>query len=103
MVINNRNEALTIGTDCVRVAEAKNTPSQRIAIYIINTSTAGQKITIAPGADAVAGRGIVISPGGYYQESADAGFIPTQDRVTAISDAIGGTISIHERVATNGF
>lgn len=99
-----RNAVLTIGTSPVIVSEEQNPPrAYRSVLFITNTSTAGQKITISPSNEAVSGKGIVLSAGGFYQDSMDSGYKPTNDRITAISDAAGGTISIHERIVQGGF
>ena len=94
-----RNSTLTIGTSAVVVSEEQyQGNAERSVILIINTSTGGQKITIAPDDEATSGIGIVLGAGGFYQDSKDSGYIPTQTRISAISDIAGGTISIHERV-----
>jgi len=92
-----RNASLTIGTEAVVVAEEQY-GTKRNVLVITNTSTGGQIITISAGDQAVAGQGIVLSPGGYYADSADSGYIPTNRRVTAISNGAGGTVAIHERI-----
>lgn len=98
--INNSSE--TIGTDPVVVSEQKDLPAERSVIYMVNRSTGGQIITISPYTEAKNGEGIVISPGGFYQESKDSGFIPTQYRISAVSDVAGAILSIHERVVQHG-
>jgi hypothetical protein len=94
-----RNTLIAVGTSPVVVSEEQSEGSaKRNVIMIVNTSTGGQKITISPNADAVAGKGIVLGAGGFYQDSADSGYIPTQTRISAISDLAGGTLSVHERI-----
>lgn len=92
-----RNTNASVSTSPVVLAEEQY-GTQRSVLLITNTSTGGQNITISPGDEAVAGKGIVISPGGYYLDSLDQGYRPTNARITAISSAAGGTVSIHERV-----
>lgn len=100
---SSRNQAVTITTVSIIVAEAKNNPvSERITIYIVNTSLAGQIISLAVDGEAVLNQGITMQPGGFYQESNDSGFKATQKRIEGISSAAGGTLSIYERVAHNG-
>ena len=99
MVENIRNAVLTIGTSSVVVSEEQSPyNAQRKVILLINTSTSGQKITICPDDDAVVGTGVVIGSGGYYQDSQDAGYKPTNARITAIADGAGATLAIHERI-----
>lgn len=95
-----RNTKLTVGVTAVEVSEDKTarTDSKRIGIILINTSTGGQTITIAIDGEAVAGEGIVLSPGGYWQDNQDGiGYLPTQARITAVSDLAGATLAIQER------
>lgn len=95
----NRNVSLTVGATVTMVSEEVQYPThERKVISLINTSTAGQVITIAIGDQAGLGSGIVLNVGGYYHESHDAGFTPTQNFITAISTAAGGTLSIQERI-----
>jgi hypothetical protein len=97
----NRNATVTVGTSASVVSEI-TLPGQRKIISIINTSTAGQVISLGFGnIEAAAGNGVQLSPGGYYIESLEAGFVPTQDRISAISDIAGGTLAIMERVVNN--
>jgi len=54
-----RNESIAIDTDAVVISiEKNNVNARRNVISIINTSTGGQIITIAPDGVAVAGQGI---------------------------------------------
>jgi hypothetical protein len=100
---NNRNESLTIGTTALVVSVEKNNENAiRESIIIINTSTAGQIITLSINAEAVAGQGIVLHSGGSWIDSADSGYLPTQHSITAISSAVGGTIAIQERTINKG-
>jgi len=94
----NRNESLTVGTDAVVVSvEKDNSNFKRKSIVIINTSTGGQKITLAVGAQAVSGAGVPLSVGGHFHDSEDSGYKPTQQQITAISNLAGGTLAIQER------
>lgn len=95
-----RNASLTVDTTTIEVSEDKTTraDSKRIGIVLINTSGGGQVISIAIDGEAVAGQGIVLSPGGYWQDNQDGiGYMPTQARITAISNLAGGTLAIQER------
>lgn len=95
----NRNEAITVnGTSAVVLSvEKDNANVKRESIILINTSTGGQKITIAIDAEASANAGIVLSPGGSWNDSRDGNYYPTQKLITAISDIAGGRISLQER------
>ena len=94
----NRNEQLTIGTTAEVVSVEKNNANlKRNSIILINTSTAGQKITIAIDASAEANKGIVLSAGGVWSDSRDSSYYPTQALITAVSDAADGKLSVQER------
>jgi len=95
----NRNVSQTIGTDATIISEQTSPPdTERKLVTLVNASTGGQIITIAIGDIAVSNQGIPLNPGGYYHESHDAGFTPTQSHISAISSAAGGTLSIQERI-----
>lgn len=95
---NDRNESITIGTTATIVSKSKENSLLRKSIIVINTSTSGQKITLAINTEAKDGAGIVLSPGGSWQDSEDDGYKPTQKLITAISNAAGGTLGIQERL-----
>lgn len=96
-----RNATQTIGTDSAEISPEQY-GTQRTVIFISNNSTGGQTISISLRDEAKAGEGIVLSPGGYYQDTIDAGYKPSNLRVCAISSAAGGIISIHERILMGG-
>lgn len=94
-----RNATLVVGTDPVVISEEQYPANAiRSVILITNVSTGGQKITIAPGDVATAGSGIVLSVGGFYQDSMDSGYMPTNKRISAVADLAAGTVAIHERI-----
>lgn len=96
MVTALRNITVTVGTSAVEVVqELQNT--QREALAIVNTSTAGQIIYLSFGQDAVVGQGIALYPAGSWSESIDNNFIPTNKRVSAVASAASGSVSVHER------
>ena len=97
-----RNTSLTIGTDPVVISEEQYN-TQRTVIMVINTSTGGQNITVSPEDVATAGNGILLHPGGFYQDTQDSGYKPTNKRLSAVSSAAGGTVSIHERILMGGY
>lgn len=100
---NVRNTAITVGTSPVVLSEEQyEEVAMRSVIIITNTSTGGQKITISVGDDPIAGNGILLGAGGFYQDSMESGYIPSQKRIIAISDLAGGTVAIHERVLSRG-
>lgn len=94
---NIRDEVLTIGTGSTKIA-LPLLQGQRTAFTVINTSTAGQTVSLHWGGEATAGEGIVIFPGGNWSESEDQVFKPSIKEVWAVADAAAATISIHERV-----
>jgi len=94
-------KSITVGTSVVVVSD-QQTFSKRVLFSLINTSTGGQTISIAFGQDAAASQGVVLAPGGYYSESKDPSFDPTNDQITAVSSGAGGTLALMERVITPG-
>lgn len=92
-----RNASLTLLTTSQRIAEACF--QERVQINIINTSTAGETVSIGIGQEAKAGQGIVLAPGGSYSESkADKSDLITQDDINALGSAATATIAIVERI-----
>jgi hypothetical protein len=87
----------TIGTTALKISEAVFN-GQRDVIAITNTSTGGQVISVAIGSEAIAGQGIVLNTNDRVVVSRDAGFNPSNEIITAISSAAGGTLAIHEEV-----
>ena len=95
----NRNEKETIGTSAVAISRTQSLNNTfRSSIIIINTSTAGQVVSLAIGAEAINGAGIPLSPGGVWSDSQDGQYKPTQLQITAISSGADATISIQERL-----
>lgn len=92
-----RNTALTIGTSLVTVSNALAS-GQRTVIALTNVSIGAQVISLSIGGQAAAGASIVLYAGGAWVESIDSAFKPTNDEITAISSAAGGSLAIHERI-----
>lgn len=104
MVENLRNDSVTVGTSAVTVSLEQNNPNaQRSMIVLTNISTGGQTIYLAFGAEAKASQGIALAVGGYHAEALDAGFKPTNQQITAIASAAGGTLAVHERIINTGY
>lgn len=94
----NINQSQTIDTTSVVVSlEKDNSNFKRKSITIINTSTGGQKVSLAIGSEAGVAQGIPLNVGGHWHDSEDGGYKPTQRQITAISDLAGATIAIQER------
>ena len=92
------NKTVSVGVTQVNVSP-EVLLGQRKYISIINTSTGGQKITIAVNSDAVLGNGIVLSPGGSYSDSQDGvAYYPPNFNIQAISDLAGGSLAVLERI-----
>lgn len=99
-MINPINRSEVVGTSTVVVSEAKlNNVSERVRLVITNTSTAGQKISVAVGTDAVSGVGLVLSPGGFVAWEKQGGQPIQQNRVNVVADAVAGSVAIYEEVA----
>ena len=92
-----RDTVVTVGASSVEVSPETGR-KQRSVLVFTNNSTAGQKITLAWGKDAVSGQGVVLLPGEHHVESIDKGFLPLNLRIAAIADAANGTLAIHERL-----
>lgn len=92
-----RNVVVTVGTTNTELSE--DCYQQRIVFVATNTSTAGQKVTISVGQEAIFGNGVVLSPGGVYQDTADGNYKPANQQINAIADGAGATIAILERIS----
>jgi hypothetical protein len=90
-----RNEIVTVGATEVLISGKKN----RKVIYLRNTSTAGQVITLAfDNINAtVAGRGIILAPGEFTTESTTQGYKCWNGDIKAIASAAGATLSVMEQ------
>lgn len=92
-----RNELIAIGTSSLVVgANFESLNLKRKNIIITNTSTGGEVITISVGQEAVANQGIVLYAGGSWDANVQGVFLPPQVRISAISSAIGGQLSVYE-------
>jgi len=96
-VENIRNANVAVGTSAVLVSP-QLLQGQRQVITLVNTSTAGQIITLSWGQEASALSGIVLTAYGSWSESIDSAFIPSNANIWAISSAANGTLAIQERV-----
>lgn len=96
-----REDSVSVGVTSVEVSPETGS-KQRQAIVLTNTSAGGQVISLAWGRDAVAGKGITLLAGEHHVEAIDKGFIPLNARISAIADAAGGTLAIHERLIEVG-
>lgn len=96
---NYRNELVAVGTSTVLVAPNRSTQNQkRTSIIITNTSTALQVITLAIDDEAKALAGIVLNAGGSWEQTSNGGYLPPQLKITAVSSAVNGQLSIYEEV-----
>lgn len=99
MVEFNKNMSFAVGATVQVVSVERDlTNGRRVGIIITNTSTGGQKISVAIDGDAVVGSGIVLAPGGNWGDTMDGNYYPTQKRISVISDVAGGSIAVLERV-----
>lgn len=97
--INSIDKSLTVGTSVVIVSEAKlSGQSARVRLIVANVSTGGQNISLSSDAEAAAGQGIYLAPGGSMGWEIQGNIPIIQSRVTAIADAAGGSLAIHEEV-----
>jgi len=92
------NKLVTVGTSSLVIAN-ELFENKRKEIFICNSSTGGQVITLAFDSDAVALVGMPLYPGGSFSSSADGNkFFPIEKQIQAISNLAGGTLSIVERI-----
>ena len=92
-----RETSITIAVTNTQISEAIYT-GQRSILFLKNISTAGEKISIAFGKEAVADQGIVLSQGDYITFSKDAGYYPSNLRVNAIASVGTAVLTIHEEI-----
>jgi len=91
-----RNEKITVGTTAVKIADRN---LNRLLIYIKNTSSGGQTITVSfsETKPAVAEEGVVLAEGESITDSNGSGYECYKGAIWAISSAAGGQLSIYER------
>jgi len=95
------DKVLTIAATNTVVSEAVYNGEREI-IFLKNTSTAGEVISVSIGTEAVNGQGIVLSPGDYQAFSKDAGYTPSNLRINAVDDGAGtGTLAVHEEIGVD--
>jgi hypothetical protein len=89
-----RNELIPVGTSVVTVSREK----KRKVIYLRNTSTAGQTITLtfSNNQPAVASAGIVLGTNDFIIDSQSENYRPWWGSITAISSAASGQLSCYE-------
>lgn len=90
-----RNESITVGTSEVMISGKR----ARKTIYMRNTSTTGQVITIVfdDFNAAVAGKGIILAPGEFITESTTQGYECWSGDIKAVSSAAGGVLAVMEQ------
>jgi len=91
------NEQQTIGATARIVLPNRTTQNaKRTSVILSNQSTGGQVITISIDEEAASGTGIVLNPGGSWEQTANGGYLPPQQKITAISTLAGGLLSVYE-------
>jgi len=93
-----RNELIAVGTSAVVIADSRAESVPRKALYVRNSSTGGQDVTVLPSnaRSAVALYGIVLKPGESWVDSTSEGYKCWQGSVSAIASAAGGQVSVFE-------
>lgn len=90
-----RDESVAVGTSDLEIIPSNQA---RQEIILVNTSPAGQVITLVRGSKkAVAGGGMVLYPGGTYSASNSAGFRVYMGPWHGIASAAGGTLGVSVR------
>jgi hypothetical protein len=91
-----RNDLVTVGTSSVIISQYPNGVPRRL-IYIRNSSTGGQTITISFGNSvAVALYGVVLAAGESVADQSQEGYQCFQGVVSAVADGANGQVSIYE-------
>jgi hypothetical protein len=95
-----RNDVIAVGTTAVAVRPQLIQEGDCEVLALKNTSTGGQKITIAQGLGrvAVSGSGIVLAPSESWTETHGDAFSVGHEPISAVSDGAGGTLAIYERI-----
>lgn len=89
---------MSVGTTPVLLSNQIAPKEQRELLIVTNTSTGGQIIYIAWNTEAASALGQPIYPTASWNESIDNNFIPSNARITVVSSAASGTISVQERI-----
>jgi hypothetical protein len=89
-----RNEAVTVGATSVVISPEY--VNGRHVLYVRNSSTAAQVITLAFGQAAVASNGIILNVGDFFYDAISEGYVPYSGQINAISSAAGGQVSVME-------
>ncbi len=92
-----RNEIVAVDTSSVEVCIERDEETKRRVLVLKNTSTGTQVITVSLGVVAVANTGIVLNVGEILTDSVSEGYIPFQGKISAISSAAAGQLSVMER------
>lgn len=95
-----RNSLISVTTTSRILCDQRFPTIPRKVLYVRNSGTAGELVTVHFGKDsaAVLNTGITLKNGESYVESNSEGFECWQGQVSAISDAAGGvSVSLMER------
>jgi len=89
------NTSITVGATSITVSPARD----RKMVYLRNTSTAAQVITLALDNmnPAVALKGLVLAPGEFFLDSVSEGYKPWNGDIKAIASAAGATLALQEQ------
>lgn len=95
MFSGSRNVAITVDATSLQVADVNY---GRKVLYMRNSSTGGQLISITMGTTAaILNAGITLSTGQNFADSNSEGYTVWTGQVQAISSAAGGILSLFER------
>jgi len=87
---------VSVGTTQVLVLDSPGA-NTRTDIVITNTSSAGQVISLAIGADAVASSGIVLQPTASIAFSRSQDYEVPQEQIRAVASAANGSVAVWVR------
>jgi len=88
--------SVSVGTSSVLILDSPGA-GLRTDLVITNTSSAGQVIALAFGADAIASQGIVLQPTASIAFSRSAGYEVPQEQIRAIASAASGSVAVWVR------
>ena len=91
------NESQTIGTSAINVLPNRQALNQRRLSFII-TNTGATTISLSIDKEAVASSGIILYTGGSIELTANGTYLPPNYKISAISSAANGTLSVYEEV-----
>jgi len=96
-----RNESVAVGTTAITVSDSRvGQPNTRRVLAVRNISpNAADIISVFLSSSGIAttNKGIVLQQYESFTDSMDSGYVPFQDKITAICATANGVLSVFER------